>query len=59
MDITATDALKEGITLEKPYVYAHLKVLGEFRELWDSINAKRGYGWDVNPWDWALTFTVV
>jgi len=27
-----------------------------FRQLWDSINAKRGYGWDVNPWVWALTF---
>jgi hypothetical protein len=21
----------------------------KFRHLWDSINAKRGYGWDVNP----------
>ena len=27
-----------------------------FRELWDSINAKRGFGWDANPWVWALTF---
>ncbi len=34
-------------------------ILGEFRDLWDSINAKRGYGWDVNPWDWALAFKVV
>lgn len=27
-----------------------------FAELWDSINAGRGYGWDVNPWCWVLTF---
>jgi len=27
-----------------------------FAALWDSLNAKRGYGWDVNPWVWALTF---
>jgi hypothetical protein len=27
-----------------------------FRKLWDSINAKRGFGWDKNPWVWALTF---
>lgn len=27
-----------------------------FRDLWNSINAKRGYGWDVNPWVVALTF---
>lgn len=24
--------------------------------LWDSINAKRGYGWDVNPWVWVISF---
>lgn len=27
-----------------------------FRELWDSINKKRGFGWDANPWVWAITF---
>lgn len=31
---------------------------GGFRELWDSINAKRGFGWDANPWVWAITFLV-
>lgn len=29
-----------------------------FRELWDSINAKRGFGWEVNPWVVAVTFKV-
>lgn len=29
-----------------------------FRNLWDSLNAKRGYGWDENPWVAAYTFTV-
>jgi hypothetical protein len=24
--------------------------------LWDSINEKRGYGWDTNPWVWVITF---
>jgi hypothetical protein len=27
-----------------------------FAELWDSINAKRGYSWESNPWVWAITF---
>ena len=27
-----------------------------FCNLWDSINAKRGYGWDVNPWVWVIEF---
>jgi hypothetical protein len=33
--------------------------VGEFALLWESINAKRGYGWDVNPWCWCLTFKKV
>jgi hypothetical protein len=27
-----------------------------FHNLWDSLNAKRGFGWDVNPWVWVLEF---
>jgi hypothetical protein len=30
-----------------------------FRNLWDSLNASRGYGWNVNPWVWAITFRRV
>ncbi len=30
-----------------------------FADLWDSINAKRGYGWDVNPFVWCISFRVV
>ena len=25
---------------------------------WDSLNAKRGYGWEVNPWLWVISFKV-
>jgi hypothetical protein len=31
---------------------------GDFRELWNSINAKRA-PWDSNPWTWAITFRQV
>lgn len=30
-----------------------------FQWLWESINAKRGFGWDVNPYVWAVTFKRV
>jgi hypothetical protein len=30
-----------------------------FSVLWDSINAKRGFGWSINPWVWAITFKRV
>ena len=29
-----------------------------FRELWDSLNAARGHGWDANPWVAAISFRV-
>ena len=33
--------------------------VSDFIHLWDSINAKRGYGWDVNPWVWVVEFKRV
>lgn len=29
-----------------------------FRELWDGLNEKRGFGWDANPWVTAVLFKV-
>jgi len=30
-----------------------------FRELWDSLNAARGFSWDTNPWVAAYTFRPI
>jgi len=30
-----------------------------FQLLWDSLNAKRGFGWDVNPWVWVIEFKKI
>jgi hypothetical protein len=30
-----------------------------FADLWDSINEKRGYGWNKNPWVWVVEFEVI
>lgn len=27
-----------------------------FAATWDSLYAARGFGWDVNPWVWVITF---
>ena len=27
-----------------------------FANLWNNLNAKRGYGWDKNPWVWVYAF---
>jgi len=30
-----------------------------YSKLWESINAKRGFGWDKNPWVWVIEFKRV
>ena len=30
-----------------------------FAHLWNSINEKRGFGWDKNPWVWVVEFKKV
>lgn len=43
-----------------PYQYSAYKTCKEsFSSLWELINSERGYGWDVNPWVWAVTFERV
>ena len=53
-EITAEDCLREGIVPTPGDSFAQVKLL--FRDLWDSINAKRGYSWEANPWVWAVSF---
>jgi hypothetical protein len=66
-DITPKDAAAEGspvptdedgsyyVDLCGPCPDEHVAVAA-FGALWDSINKKRGYGWETNPFVWALTF---
>lgn len=60
-DISEQDAEAEGISFMRdiPDADETLTAKTLFNILWDSINAKRGYGWDVNPWVWAITFRRV
>ena len=51
-DIQESDALAEGVEVK----VRENGALVPFRELWDSINEKRGFGWRGNPWVWAITF---
>jgi hypothetical protein len=37
----------------------HPSARASFAFLWDSINAKRGYGWEVNQWVWVIDFARV
>ena len=63
-DITEADAKAEGCEDSgglvsgpmDPPEYDGCPASWEFGALWDSINAKRGYGWDTNPWVWVVSY---
>lgn len=59
-DISEDDAWAEGISEEAAYEYWHDGPMPDaaFADLWDSINAKRGYSWESNPWVWVVEFRV-
>jgi len=68
-DITSHDCIAEGLPV--PMVCdateyrdqthlnlnkSHERIKEYFQKLWDSINKKRGYGWEDNPWVWVIEF---
>jgi len=71
-DITELDARSEGVqlnSLKSMWCGSAHKTLGTpkqfscaihaFKDLWNSINGTRVYGWDVNPWVWVVEFKRV
>lgn len=68
-DISEADAIAEGIrqhddrngwvnecTLPDGKRHFDASAYGMYCQLWDSLNAARGYGWNVNPWVWVVEF---
>jgi len=70
-DITVEDVISEGLEADNdirnpdPSTHESIKSWNlawaqhVFRELWDKLNAKRGYGWEINPWVWVVEFRRV
>ncbi len=69
--ISIEDITAEGVTFPKPYLGVgadgcpiesqHIDKDPWYfmQELWDSINKKRGFGWEANPWVWVIEFKRV
>jgi len=64
-NISTTDAIAEGILEWKGNVNIITQNIDgtipitQFHLLWDSINEKRGFGWDSNPLVWVIEFKVI
>ncbi len=60
--ISESDARAEGVTIEDRHMRGYCAgayrppSIRAFHDLWDSLNAARGHGWDVNPWVWVVEF---
>lgn len=53
--ITEADAKAEGVAPGETTDGDLSHALG-FIDTWDRLNAKRGHGWDENPWVWVVGF---
>lgn len=55
-DINTEDCIAEGLKSRLREYYAEIDLRAQFLTLWDEINLKRGYGWDINPPLWIYHF---
>jgi hypothetical protein len=64
-DIRHEDILAEGIKSTEKYsvekvgrvtIFDRVNCKNQFEDLWDSRNAKRGFGWTSNPFVWVVEF---
>ena len=66
-DISESDCLAEGVIHEEDDfrgIGTHITkptecIIERFAALWDSINMKRGFGFEQNPWVWKISFEVM
>lgn len=56
-DISDRDCVLEGCCIQSKLPGdEEYSFRGGYRALWDSINAKRGFAWESNPWVFAISF---
>jgi len=65
-EISEHDAVAEGLSNDEKTKLlwlpcaekgkAHISPVLAYRDLWNSINTKRGHGWDTKPWVWVIEF---
>jgi len=58
-EITLGDICAEGLATSIYDFKPTTRGFDAWAELWDGLNAPRGYGWDANPWVVAITFRTI
>ena len=59
--IAAAQCIAEGIEIERDINTAcgEIEAFEKFQTLWDSINERRGYAFDLNPYVWVVEFECI
>lgn len=63
--ISEPAARDEGVTIEDHHMHGYCAgvyrspSIRAFHDLWNGLNAARGYGWEANPWVWVVEFRRV
>lgn len=55
-EISHFEAQCEGVAMASDDDLKEYGYRAGFKQLWDSLNKKRGYPWDSNPWVWVIEF---
>lgn len=55
-EISEADAYAEGYIKNSNLHNRLISARTWYARLWDQINAKRGYAWDINPWLWVIGY---
>ncbi len=59
-NISSMDVIQEGIQSGPAKHWYHAPDGTEkYRALWDSLNKKRGFGWETNPFVWVIQFRKI
>lgn len=56
-EITEDNAVAEGMCEGEDCRWSHHAE--GYREAWDSLNARRGFPWKINPYVWVLAFRLI
>jgi len=57
-EIRTSDIIAEGVIEDDRYLGSANRFRHPFATMWDALYAKRGFGWNENPWVEAVTFAV-
>ena len=55
-EISIKDSVSEGVPCQELGIKNDELCRAQFADIWDSLNSKQGYSWEINPWVWPISW---